>query len=135
MANYMFVLHPIESKIKTVCLACAKRGEVVDSCQFCHGNGIITKAMTQYGVKERPIRIDKIDRDPETGILRYWENSCEFFYETAYPELNKYVPNVPHGIHFCHDDMKSAMTERDRINKYLKTEAKESFETVRFEPV
>ncbi len=134
MANFMYVLKPIESKVKTVCLACAKRGEVVDFCRFCNGEGITKKTIIQYGIKERPIQIDKVDRDPKTGILRYWENDSEFFYETVYPELNKYVPKVPYGIHLCHDDMKSAMTERDRINKHLKAEAKESFETVQFGP-
>lgn len=135
MANYMFILRPIEDKIKVVCSACAKHGEVVDSCRFCHGEGVHKKTVIQYGVKEKPVQIDHTDRDSKTGVLRYWTSDSEFFYETVYPELNKYVPNVPHGIHLCHDDMKSAITERDRINKYLKAEAKESFENIRFEPV
>lgn len=119
MANYMFVLRPTEKKIKVVCPACAKRGEVISSCHSCQGTAINKRRITQYYVQDRPIHITYIDRNPKNGVLRYWENSSEFFYETVTPELNKYVPEVPHGIHLCHDDWKSAQTECDRINKYL----------------
>jgi hypothetical protein len=45
------------------------------------------------------------------------------YHETVYTELNKYVPKVPHGVHFCHDDRKSADTECARVNKYLADKA------------
>jgi hypothetical protein len=133
MAHYMFVLRPIESKLKTVCLTCASRGEVVESCRSCRGEGVQTKTIIQYEVKDRPIPIEKVDRDPKTGILRYWENSSEFFLETTTPELNKYVPEVPHGVHLCHDTWKSAMIECERINKHIKEVNKEFFKTFHFE--
>lgn len=119
MANYMFVLRPTEKKQKVVCPACAARGEVVSGCNTCGGAGVINRRMSQYYVQDRPVQITYTDRDPKTGVLRYWENASEFFYETLYPELNKYVPQVPHGIHLCHDDMKSAQTECERINRHL----------------
>lgn len=124
MANYMFILRPMEKNYKCVCTACAKCGIVEESCNICNGTGVYHKRTTQYYVQDRPVYIESVDRDPKTGILRYWENSCEFFYETIYPELNKYVPNVPHGIHLCHDDKASANTECARINNYLKKELK-----------
>jgi RecJ-like exonuclease len=133
MANYMFILRPIEKRIKTVCLACASRGEVIDSCRSCGGNGVNCKSIQQYYVQDRPIPIKRVDRDPKTGILRYWEDSSDFYYETVYPELNHYVPEVPHGVHLCHDDYKSAHTECERINKFLKESSKESFKTIHFE--
>ena len=37
--------------------------------------------------------------------------------------FNKYVPDVPYGVHFCHDDRKSAEAECARINKYLTDKA------------
>jgi hypothetical protein len=119
MANYMFVLRPAEKRIKTVCPVCAKRGEVLNSCPKCRGTAIRQRSIIQYYVQDKPIHITHIDRNPKNGVLRYWENSSEFFYETVIPELNKYVPEVPYGIHLCHDDWKSAQTECDRINKYL----------------
>lgn len=125
MANYMFVLRPTEKKYKTVCSLCAKRGEVLDDCSKCHGKGVTQSSLKQYYVQEKPIRIERVDRDPATGILRYWESSCEFFYETTYPELNDYVPEVPHGVHLCHDSYNSALAECERINKYLKAAAKQ----------
>lgn len=133
MANYMFVLRPTEKKIKTVCLACAHRGEVIDECRWCHGTAVKKHSIPQYYVQEKPIEISHIDRDPKTGVLRYWENKSEFFYETVYPELNHYVPEVPHGIHLCHDTRVSAQTECERINNFLKNANKESFETIRIE--
>lgn len=119
MANYMFILRPIEKKFKVVCTACAKRGIVSDFCQTCRGTGTKGQRMAQYYVQDKPIEIIKVDRDPKTGVLRYWENLSEFFYETVYPELNKYVQEVPHGIHLCHDTRKSAQVECDRLNNYL----------------
>jgi hypothetical protein len=74
-------------------------------------------------VQDRPIQIDKVDRDPETGILRYWESASEFYHETTTHDLNKFVPEVPYGVHFCHDNRKSAEAECTRINKYLADKA------------
>jgi hypothetical protein len=119
MANYMFILRPTEKIRKTVCPQCAERGEVISSCTTCHGAGVRKQQIPQYYVQDKPICISKIDRDPKTGILRYWDSRCEFFYETVYPELNEYVPKVPHGVHLCHDSMKSAQAECERINTYL----------------
>lgn len=119
MANYMFVLRPTSKKHKTVCPACAERGEVISSCYLCHGSAIKSANIPQYYVQERPIEIRHVDRDPENGVLRYWEDASNFFYETVYPELNKYIEEVPHGIHLCHDSRQSAELECKRINTYL----------------
>jgi hypothetical protein len=127
MATYMFVLRPTHKTHKSVCPTCAKRGEVVDSCPACRGSAIKKTRVPQYYVQDRPIQITHSDRDPENGVLRYWENSSEFFYETVYPDLNKYVPEVPHGIHLLHDDHKSASIECERINKYLSGNAAKTF--------
>ena len=123
MANYMFILRPTEKIHKSVCPRCAAVGEVLDSCPTCHGSAIKKYRFTQYYVQDRPIKIEKVDRDPATGILRYWENQSEFYHETTYPELNKFVPEVPHGVHFCHDDISSAKAECARINNYLADKA------------
>jgi hypothetical protein len=128
----MFVLRPTERLIKTVCLACAKRGEVLDSCPHCHGTAVNKKRIPQYYVQNHPIHITRIDRNPKNGILRYWENASEFFYETTDSKLNKYVPDVPYGIHLCHDDYRSASIECDRVNKFLAETNRESFEILRF---
>lgn len=119
MANFMYVLRPTEKKFRVVCPACAKRGMILDICPTCHGNGYQCKRVTQYYVQDRPIEIEKVDRDPKKGILRYWENMSEFFYETTTPELNPNVPEVPYGVHLCHDNKKSAQVECDRINSFL----------------
>lgn len=124
MANYMFILRPTEKKYKVVCPTCATRGMVLDRCPTCCGAGTKWLRMMQYYVQDRPIEIEKIDRDPHTGVLRYWENLSEFFYETVTPKLNKYVPEVPYGVHLCHDTRKSAQVECDRLNKYLSDQAK-----------
>lgn len=124
MANYMFILRPVDKKFRVVCPKCFKRGFVSDDCPTCHGAGTYSKTVYQYYVQDKPIRIENVDRDPKTGILRYWDSKCEFFYETVYPELNKYVPNVPHGIHLCHMDLEEARIECERINRYLQEEAK-----------
>jgi GTP cyclohydrolase III len=134
MANYMFILRPTEKTIRSVCPICVKRGEVIDNCPVCHGTAIRKRKVPQYYVQDKPIQITHIDRDAKTGILRYWENSSEFFYETVYPDLNKYVPEVPHGIHLCHDDIKSAQAECERINKYLYKKKYETAETLNVAP-
>jgi RecJ-like exonuclease len=117
--EYMFVLRPTEKHFKVVCPACYGRGEVLDTCRECHGTATKKQKRFQYFVQDKPIKITAIDRDPDTGILRYWESSSEFFYETLDPTLNKYVPEVPYGVHLCHYDMNSALKECERINTYL----------------
>ena len=120
MANYMFVLRPTNKSHKVVCPECVKRGEVLDSCHTCRGSAIKKSNITQYYVQDRPIEIVKVDRDPKTGILRYWEDSSNYFDETTYNSMNKYVPDVPYGIHFCHENKLSAAIECERVNAYLK---------------
>jgi RecJ-like exonuclease len=120
MATFMYVLRPEEKIRKVVCPDCHRRGEVTDGCRLCHGAGVKSTVHIQFKVKDRPIEIIKIDRDPKTGILRYWENQSEFFYETTTYELNKNIPDVPYGVHLCHDTSESAHRECDRINKYLR---------------
>lgn len=119
MANYMFVLRPGKTTRKVVCPACAKRGEIVDSCKICRGSGIKRETVTAYTVQDRPTEIVRIDRDPDTGILRYWQGACDYFYETVDSSLNRYVPDVPYGIHLCHDTKQSAIIECERVNKFL----------------
>lgn len=122
MANYMFVIRPGKETRKVVCPACANRGEVLSSCRVCNGNGIKRETIPAYYVQDRPIEIVKVDRDPKTGILRYWEGTYDYFYETVDSSLNKYMPDVPYGIHLCHDTKASAQRECERINAVLKTE-------------
>ncbi len=124
MANYMYILRPTNKTFKKVCPECAKRGEVLDSCRSCRGSAIKKNSVMQYYVQDRPIEIVRIDRDPETGILRYWEDSSNFFNETTYRSMNKYVPDVPYGVHLCHENRKSADIECERINAYLKNAKK-----------
>lgn len=119
MANYMFVLRPTSKTIKTVCPLCASRGEVITACPLCHGEGTQKHSVPQYYVQDKPIEITHTDRDPKTGVLRYWEDASEFYYETTYPELNRYAPAVPHGLHLVHDDVLTAKRECERINEYL----------------
>lgn len=120
MANYMFILRPGKETYKVVCPACAKRGEVVNSCRVCSGAGVKKVTMPAYYIQDRPVEIVKVDRDPKTGILRYWEGANDYFFETTTSELNKYVPDIPYGIHFCHDNKLSAQCECERVNAFLK---------------
>lgn len=115
----MIRLKPVETKKKRVCSACYTRGEVLPSCRKCHGAGVISSKAIRYTVAAFPVEIVKVDRDPETGIIRYWENLSEFFYETTTPALNKRVPEVPFGIHLIHDSFDEALIEADRVNKAL----------------
>lgn len=119
MIDYMFVLRSAEKTHKSVCPACVSRGEILDSCTICSGTAIKKYSFMQYYVQNKPIKIVRIDRDQKTGILRYWEGAYDFYYETTTPELNKYIPEVPYGVHLCHYTKESAETECARINKYL----------------
>lgn len=115
----MVKLKPVETKKKRVCPACYAKGEVIDDCHKCHGAGVINSKTVRYNVVARPVEIVKIDRDPKTGVIRYWENQSEFFYETVTHKLNKYVPDVPFGIHLVHENYEDAFAEANRINKAL----------------
>ena len=115
----MIKLKPVDVKKKRVCPACYAKGEVTDDCRKCHGAGVINSKTVRYNVVARPVEIVKIDRDPKTGVIRYWENQSEFFYETVTPKLNKYVPEVPFGIHLIHENFEDAFAEADRVNKAL----------------
>lgn len=115
----MVRLKPVETRKKRVCPACYAKGEVTTGCYKCHGAGIINSKTIRYNVATRPIEIVKTDRDPKTGIIRYWENQSEFYYETATPKLNKYVPEVPYGVHLLHDSYDEAFAEAERVNKAL----------------
>jgi hypothetical protein len=124
----MVKLNKVDKIKRKVCPACYARGEIVFGCSKCSGKGFITSTSIQYKVAPKPIEIVKVDRDPKTGILRYWENQSEFFYETTTPELNKYVPEVPYGIHLLHDSFDEAFAEAERINKALD---KQEVDTIR----
>ena len=132
MANYMFVLRPVEKKITVVCPACTKRGEVISTCPACRGTAVKKKSIQQYYVQDKPIPIDRIDRDPKTGILRYWENKSDFYYETLYPSIHSQIQEVPYGVHLCHDTKLFAQTECERINNYLSNLSKENLSKVNF---
>ena len=123
MANFMYVLRPTEKSHKTVCPVCAARGEVLDTCPACRGSAVKGYRVTQFYVQDRPIQIDHVDRDPKTGILRYWESMSDCYYETTTQEINKYMPDVPYGLHLCHEERKWAEIECERINQYLASKA------------
>ena len=112
-------LKPVETKKKRVCPACYAKGEVTTGCFKCHGVGVINSKTIRYDVAFYPVEIIKVDRDPKNGIIRYWENKSEFFYETVTPELNKYVPEVPFGIHLVHKNYEEASAEAARVNRAL----------------
>lgn len=115
----MFKLKLIEVKKKRVCSTCYAKGEVKSDCRKCHGSGTIGFTTMRYKVDVYPVEIVKVDRDPKTGIIRYWENLSEFFYETTTPRLNKYVPEVPFGVHLIHESYDEAFAEANRVNKAL----------------
>ncbi len=115
----MFVLRPTFARYSFVCPTCAKRGQVISDCTDCHGRGTKIRKVMQYRVQDKPIQIIQIDRDPATGILRYWENQSDFYYETVDSSLNKFVPDVPHGIHLIHANAQFAKNELERVNAHL----------------
>jgi hypothetical protein len=115
----VFVLGLEDVVKKVVCKACANRGEITSNCYECGGRGIHKKTVKRFKVKNRYIEIEKIDRDPKTGIIRYWTGACDFYYETTYPALNSFMPDVPFGIHMVHNTLESAQVEVDRINTFL----------------
>lgn len=112
-----YILRKVTKKKVVTCGACTRRGRVVSHCCECGGKGIHNKSYQCWEVNPRKIKIEKIDRDPETGKLRYWTGSDGFYYETVTPEYNKFVEDYPHGIHFIHSDYKEALVEAARLNE------------------
>lgn len=119
-----YKLTPTTTKFRAVCTACARRGRIVEDCKTCHGSGEVMRSHMKYELNRRPIDIVKVDRDSRTGIIRYWTDMSEFFYETVTPSLNKYVPEVPHGIHLVHKSLLDAENEANRINRHLEESAR-----------
>lgn len=124
MSNFAsaYKLMPHTEKLKVLCPGCVKKpGHIISlGCHVCGGKGFINKSFLQYKVAAHREPIYKIDRDPKTGCLRYWTNMSEFYFESVTPDLNKYVPRVPHGIHLIHFTHEQAEIEANRINNYLK---------------
>lgn len=115
----VYVLTSTDEIKKVVCKSCAKRGEVLSACPECGGAGVHRKSVQRFRVKDRPIELVQVDRDPHTGLIRYWTGLSDFYYESTYPTLNRFVPEVPYGIHFVHGNKASAQAEADRINAFL----------------
>jgi hypothetical protein len=115
----VYVLNCLDTHKKIVCSSCAKRGEVISACPECGGSGVRHKTVRRYKVKNNPVEVVNIDRDPKTGIIRYWTGLSDFYYESTYHSLNHFVPEVPYGVHLIHSDRKTAQIEADRINAYL----------------
>lgn len=105
------------------CKKCSKLGYINSNCPECGGKGIHKFHWEGYKVSNSAQILEKVDRCPETGHIRYWSDKSNFCYETTTPELNKYCPNVPYGIHFYLDTYEEAETEACRVNTYLRKEA------------
>ena len=103
--------------IRVVCESCHKKGFVQDSCPVCGGKGSHKKTQMAWTVSPNQIDIEKIDRDPKTGMLRYWTSLSEFFCETT-----SHAPyqGYPYGVHFVHFNYKEAVNEADRLNSILR---------------
>ena len=117
-----YVLTPEERAVKKVCPRCVQVNSIIyDSCPVCHGNGFIKKRYQHFSVRRNLIDIVKISREELTGHLIYWTSASEFYHEETYNTDNKYVPDVPYGIHFIHFTKEDAEREAERINKYLES--------------
>lgn len=111
----------LETKKKVVtCESCTSNGEVVPGCNRCGGKGTHHKSYQVYEVSPRKVEIVKIDRDPNTGELRYWTDKSEFYPESVTNERNHYVADYPHGVHFIHFNYQEALNEVNRLNKIRK---------------
>lgn len=113
----MYRLRLVTKKKVVTCEYCTAQGEVKSNCTRCGGKGVHFKSYECYEVAPRTIKIVKIDRDPKTGILRYWENMSEYYYETVLGDMNKYIPDYPYGVHFLHFTKAAAENEAERLNK------------------
>lgn len=110
-------------KIKVVCEHCQTRGYVSPKCNACGGSGTHNKTQQRWVVNKISEEVIKIDRDKDTGNLRYWTSMSDFFYEVQ-DELPKWYSelynNYPNGVHFAHFSIKDAQLEVDRLNKVLR---------------
>lgn len=107
-------------KVKQCCPSCAKLHIIKTNCPICGGKGVRNVSREYYRPVLSPVTIEKIDRDPKTGKLRYWISSNEYAYEETYPSDNPYVPPIKNGVHLFHLTQKDAIAECDRINKFLR---------------
>lgn len=114
-----FILRKVTKKKVVTCRKCTERGRVLPCCPECGGKGVHNKSYQCWEVNPRKIDIEKIDRDPENGQIRYWTGYSEYFYDMVTPEYNKFAEEYPHGIHYIHFDIKEAMAEVNRLNKIL----------------
>lgn len=108
-----------ESKVKQCCPSCSKKSQIDYDCPICGGSGTRKKTIKRYEVVKGYTDICRIDRNPETGRLRYWTSSSEYYFEEVFPTDNRYVPDIPNGIHFLHHSSEDAQRECNRINKIL----------------
>lgn len=118
----VFVLKMMTKKKVVVCESCYKSGQVLSQCPKCGGKGIHFKSYQCWEVSPHKVKIDKIDRDPKSGKLRYWTSMSEFYHEEVYPEDNKYVKTYPHGIHLVHFSLEEAIIEANRLNEFMNRE-------------
>lgn len=112
-----FTLRMTIKKKVVVCEKCHKAGQVLSCCPECGGKGVHYKSYQCYEVNPRKTQIEKIDRDPKTGKLRYWTSMSEYYYEELRPEDNKYVEDYPHGVHMVHFSLEEATNEVNRLNE------------------
>lgn len=112
---------------KVFCRSCARQGCINPKCPECGGKGIHKFHWEGFRASNEAYILEKVDRCPETGHIRYWSDKSNFCYETVTPELNKYCPDVPYGIHYYHDTYKEAEAEVNRVNDYLYKEAKKRY--------
>lgn len=95
-----------DTRVRTVCKECYKRGLIGSYCDNCDGKGWVFKH-GHWAVQERPINIVCIDRD-ESGELRYWEDDSNHYLESQ--KL----------LHFSRDDAAEECKRRNNINYTLK---------------
>ena len=115
-----YVLRMVTEKKVVVCERCHRVGQVLPCCHECGGKGTHYKSYQCYEVNPRKIEIEKIDRDPKTGKLRYWTSMSEFYYDEIHNEDNKYVAEYPHGVHMVHFSLQEATNEANRLNEIRK---------------
>lgn len=109
--------------IQVVCESCNNKGYVWSKCPVCGGKGIHKKTQTSWVVMPNKIDIIKIDRDFETGELRYWTSLEEYYPECITEFPTKYYDDghnyYSNGAHIVHFNYKDAVNEANRLNKIL----------------
>lgn len=118
-----WVLKLVPEKIKVVCESCHRKGKIDTKCPVCGGKGTHNKTQLKWVVSNTQTDIVKIDRDPETGGLRYWTDMSCFFPETIEEFKRYYDPfhsRYPYGAHVVHFNHPEAVTEANRLNMVLK---------------